>query len=192
MKTRLLTTERKNAVDDKEKINEEVIKEGEEKKEVKPHKKNDKDELKAKIEALEAEKAELNDKLLRTAAEFDNFKKRTAKEKEELAVYAKCNCVRELLTVLDSFERAMETPCSDGEFKKGVEMILSQLGTSFEKLGVSEIEALNAQFDPTYHNAVNQIQDDSFDENTVAQVLQKGYKIGDKVIRHAMVIVANP
>lgn len=141
---------------------------------------------------LKEENEDLKNKVLRQMAEFDNFKKRTAKEKDELFTYAKTSCVEQILGVIDNFERALETECSDETFKKGVEMIFSQFKDTLTKLGVEEIEALNTPFNPELHNAVNQIEDENFGENTVCQVFQKGYKIGDKVIRHSMVVVANP
>ncbi len=144
------------------------------------------------MKKLKEENEELKNKVLRQMAEFDNFKKRTAKEKDELYTYAKTNCVEQILGVIDNFERALDTECSDETFKKGVEMIFNQFKDTLSKLGVEEIEALNAPFNPELHNAVNQVVDENFGENTVCQVFQKGYKIGDKVIRHSMVVVANP
>jgi molecular chaperone GrpE len=140
---------------------------------------------------LKAENEELKNKLLRQMAEFDNYKKRTAKEKDELYQYAKADCVEAILGVIDNFERALDTQCSDENFKKGVEMIFTQFQNTLEKLGVEEIKALGEPFDPQVHNAVSQVEDENFGENIVSQVFQKGYKLGDKVIRHAMVVVAN-
>lgn len=150
------------------------------------------EELKAQNEELTAKNAELNDQLLRRAAEFDNYRKRTAKEKEELTGFAKAMCIKEILGVIDNFERALATDCKDPDFKKGMDMIFHQLDESLRKLGVQEIEALNQTFDPEVHNAIKQVQDESFGENTICQVLQKGYKLEDRVIRHSMVVVANP
>lgn len=144
------------------------------------------------IGQLKAENEELKNKVLRQMAEFDNFKKRTTREKEELYNYAKADCVSALLGVIDNFERALESECGDGQFKQGVEMIFQQMKEALKKLGVEEIEALNQTFDPEYHNAVNQVEDENFGENTICQVFQKGYKLGDRVIRHSMVVVANP
>ena len=143
------------------------------------------------LDSLKAENEELKNKLLRQMAEFDNYKKRTAKEKEELYQYAKSDCVETILGVIDNFERALDTQCSDENFKKGVEMIFHQFQNTLEKLGVEEIKALGEPFDPQLHNAVSKVEDENFGENTVCQVYQKGYKVGDKVIRHAMVVVAN-
>ncbi len=144
------------------------------------------------IQALTEENEQLRNDLLRKIAEFDNFKKRTAKEKDDIFMFAKANFALPIITVMDNFERALETECSDENFKKGVEMIFSQLSEDLKKLGVEEIVSLNETFNPEFHNAVNQVEDENFGDNTVCQVFQKGYKIGDKVIRHAMVVVANP
>lgn len=143
------------------------------------------------LDSLKKENEDLKNKLLRQMAEFDNYKKRTAKEKDELYQYAKSDCVETILGVIDNFERALDTQCSDENFKKGVEMIFTQFQNALEKLGVEEIKALGEPFDPQYHNAVSQVEDENFGENTVCQVFQKGYKVGNKVIRHAMVVVAN-
>lgn len=142
--------------------------------------------------ALSDENKDLKDQILRKTAEFENFKKRTLKEKEEMGIYAKGVCVKELLTPIDNFERALSTQCKDPEFQKGMEMILSQFEKSLQALGVVEIEAYDMPFDPELHNAIQQVDNPEFGDNTVCQVMQKGYIMGDKVIRHAMVTVANP
>ena len=98
----------------------------------------------------------------------------------------------EVISVIDNFERAVAADCSDENYKKGVEMIYGQFLEVIKKLGVEEIDALGKEFDPNMHNAVSQVEDENFGENTVSQVYQKGYKLGDKVIRCAMVVVANP
>lgn len=146
----------------------------------------------SEVEKLKEENDKLNEKILRNFAEFDNYKKRTAKEKEDMMLYSKSLCIKEVLSVVDNFERALEVDCKDEEFKKGMEMIFNQLEETLKKLDVHEIEALNKPFDPDIHNAVNQVEDENFGENTVCEVFQKGYKVGDKVIRHSMVVVANP
>ena len=143
-------------------------------------------------EALKGKNKELEDKLLRQIAEFDNFRKRTLKEKEEIGAVAKTKCISELLPVLDNFERALQAQCADEDFKKGVEMIFQSFKDTLSKMGVEEIKAEGQTFDPELHYAVSRIEDESLGENVVASVLQKGYKIGEKVIRHAMVAVANP
>lgn len=141
--------------------------------------------------ATSAELDELRNTLLRTAAEFDNFKKRTAKEKEALYLFAAANSIAEILPVFDSFERALEAPCSDEEYKKGTELIFVQLKDALTRLGIKEIEAQGQKFDPEYHNAVMHTTEEGVEEGTIVEVLQKGYSIGDKVIRHSMVKVAN-
>ncbi len=147
--------------------------------------------LQEQVSELEQQNAELSDKILRTTAEYENFRKRTTKEKEDIFAFASAGAISAMLPVFDSLELALAAPCSDEEFKKGCDMILSQLATSMEKLGISEIKALGEQFDPAVHNAVMHDSDSSVAENTITQVLQKGYLLGDKVIRHAMVKVAN-
>lgn len=146
----------------------------------------------AEIGELKGKNGELNDRLLRLMAEYDNYKKRTTREKEEISSFAKAMCVKEILGVLDNFERALACESADAGFKKGVEMTFQQFNEALIRLGVEEIRALNEPFDPQLHNAVNQTQDENFGENVVCQVFQKGYKLGDKVIRPAMVVVANP
>lgn len=141
---------------------------------------------------LKAQLEEMRENYLRQVAEFDNFRKRTAKEKEETYTFALAKCINELLPVMDNFERALACETTDENYKKGIEMIHTQLSEMLKKLGVTEIEAEGKPFDPELHNAVSQKEDDSFGENTVCQVFQKGYRIGDRVIRHAMVVVANP
>ena len=144
------------------------------------------------LNALQKKNDELSDRLMRTMAEFDNFKKRTAREKQEIGSFAKGACIKELLGVADNFERALRTECKDADFYKGMEMILKQMQDAFTRLGVTEIEALNTPFDPEMHHAIKQVEDQAFGENTVCQVLQKGYTLDGHVIRHAMVVVANP
>ncbi len=144
------------------------------------------------VKQLTEENAQLKDQLLRKMAEFDNFRKRTAREKEELAAHVKAGCAEPIISLIDNFERALSCPCSDTEFYKGIQMLSTQFTDMLKNLGIEEIEALGKPFDPNLHNAVNQVQDDQYPENTVCQVFQKGYKMGDKVVRHAMVVVANP
>ena len=144
------------------------------------------------VKKLTEENAQLKDQLLRKMAEFDNFRKRTAREKEELAAHVKAGCAEPIISLIDNFERALSCPCSDTEFYKGIQMLSTQFTDMLKNLGIEEIEALGKPFDPNLHNAVNQVQDDQYPENTVSQVFQKGYKMGDKVVRHAMVVVANP
>ena len=135
--------------------------------------------------------AEAADKYLRLAAEYDNYRKRTAKEKEAAWGEAKAQTVAAFLPVFDNLERAMKQETADEAYKKGVEMTMNQLKEVFAKLGVTEIEAEGRPFDPNLHNAVMHIEDENLGENTVAQVFQAGFMLGEKVIRFAMVQVAN-
>lgn len=150
------------------------------------------EEVVSELDAVAAELEEMKENYLRQVAEFDNFRKRTAKEKEETYTFALAKCVVEFLPVMDNFERALACETTDEDYKKGVQMIYNQLVEMLKKLGVSEIEAEGKPFDPNLHNAVSQKEDPDFGENTVCAVFQKGYVIGEKVIRHAMVVVANP
>ena len=131
------------------------------------------------------------EQFLRLAAEYDNYRKRTAKEKENLWTDAKADTVQAFLPVYDNLERALKQETADEAYKKGVEMIMSQLKEVFAKLGITEIEAQGKPFDPNLHNAVMHIEDENLEENTVAQVFQAGFMLGEKVIRFAMVQVAN-
>lgn len=149
-------------------------------------------ELQQKIEALEKELADEKEKYLRLDAEYYNYRTRSLKEKQDAYDNALTKAVTEVLSVIDNFERALTAECADANFKKGVEMIFRQYTAILEKLGVKEIEAEGKPFDPNFHNAVSQITDENLGENTVAAVLRKGYIMGNKVIRHAMVTVANP
>ena len=137
-----------------------------------------------------AEYAELYDKYLRLVAEFDNFKKRTQKEKEEIYSIAKTDVVMNLLPIIDNFERA-EKFSDDKNVEEGIALIKKQFIDVLKKIGIEEIEAENQPFDPNLHNAVLHEEREDVAENTVVEVLQKGYKLGDKVIRYAMVKVAN-
>lgn len=145
-----------------------------------------------RIEELEKQLGEEKDKYLRVAAEYDNFRKRSVNDRLNAVADAQAKVITEILAVIDNFERAMDAECSDENYKKGVEMIFKQYTGILDKLGVTEIAALGEPFDPNIHHAVNQVEDENFGENTVCQVFQKGYKLGDKVIRCAMVVVANP
>lgn len=130
-------------------------------------------------------------KFLRLAAEYDNYRKRTAKEKESIWADAKASVVTSFLPVYDNLERALKQDTADEAYKKGVEMTMTQLKEVLSKLGVTEIEAAGQPFDPKLHNAVMHVEDETFGENTVAEVFQAGFQLGEKVIRFAMVKVAN-
>ena len=145
-----------------------------------------------RIADLEKQLAGEKDKYLRVVAEYDNYRKRSINDKLNAVADAQAKVITEILGVIDNFERALAAECTDENYKKGVEMIFNQYTAILTKLGVTEIEALNQPFDPNVHHAVNQVEDENFGENTVCQVFQKGYKLGDKIIRCAMVAVANP
>ncbi len=147
------------------------------------------DDQSAKIEALEKELQNEKDKYMRLFAEFDNFRKRTSKEKTEAYGDATAKTISELLPVIDNFDRALDTPCSDENFKKGIDMIFTQMKDIFAKIGVTEIDALQKPFDPNLHNAIKQAESDELEADTVCEVFQKGYKLGDRIIRHSMVSV---
>ena len=152
-------------------------------------------ELKKELEQLKEERdAALGaekDKYLRLAAEYDNYRKRSQKERETVYADAKADTVLQLLPVYDNLERALKAECSDGAFYKGVEMIMDQLMGIFAKLGVEVIQAAGQPFDPALHNAVIHVEDETLGENTVAEEFQKGFTLNGKVIRFAMVKVAN-
>ena len=134
----------------------------------------------------------VKDQFVRLTAEYDNYRKRTTKEKDNIYQDAKADTIKEFLAVYDNLERAMATEGDeDSPHKKGLEMIFHQYQEILKKLGVTEIEAQGAPFDPEKHNAVMHIDDESLGENVVAQVFQAGFMLGDKVIRHAIVQVAN-
>ena len=139
---------------------------------------------------LEDALAEANDKYVRLYAEYDNYRKRTAKEKTETYQNASIQCIEKLLTVIDSFERSLEAECSDENYKNGMQLIWGQLQNFLTQMNVTELEALGAEFDPNVHNAIQQQDDTDYASNHVCAVFQKGYKLGDKLIRPAMVAVA--
>ena len=149
------------------------------------------DPLLTELESLKDQVAQQEDKYLRLAAEYDNYRRRTAKEKDSIWNDAKADAAVAFLPVYDNLERALKQETADEAFKKGVEMTMTQLKTVLEKLGITEIPALGQTFDPNLHNAVMHVEDENFGENTVCDVFQAGFMLGDKVIRFAMVKVAN-
>ncbi len=152
------------------------------------------DELKAKLEKAETLSKDYLDKLQRSMAEFDNFRKRTNMEKASMYENGTRDTIEKLLPILDNFERAiMSTPEQDKEnpMFKGIDMIFSQMVETFKNMGVEEVAGVGETFDPNIHNAVLHIDDESLGENVVVEVMQKGYKYKDKVIRPSMVKVAN-
>ena len=147
--------------------------------------------LQAKLEASEKKNTELKDQLLRTAAEYDNYRKRSQREADQKFNDGVSHAVTQILTILDTLDMAANAACSDENYKKGVLMTLDKAAQALEKLHITEIEAMAKPFDPNFMNAVQQVPPAEGQESgTVVQVFQKGYKIGDKIIRHAAVVVA--
>lgn len=146
--------------------------------------KSEADQLKEQLNAL-------NDKYVRILAEYDNFRKRSQKEKDAIYPRAAADTVEKFLPIIDNFERAMSSPCGDETFKKGMDMIFQSFMDTLSALNVEIIGAPGETFDPQLHNAVMHIEDENYGENVIVQVLQKGYRIGDRVVRYAMVQVAN-
>lgn len=159
----------------------------------KPKKEKDKESKKAPDlkEAAEKLVREEKDKYLRLAAEYDNFRKRSQKEKDSLYTDIKVDTLRKFLPVYDNLERALKQATADEAYRKGVEMIMAQFKSTMDGLGVTEIAAEGEKFDPEKHNAVMHVEDESFGENEIVEVFQRGFTLGDKVIRFAMVKVAN-
>lgn len=144
------------------------------------------------LSALQTQYDELNDRYLRMAAEYDNFRKRSRAERDSVHAEAVAYAVKALLATVDNLSRALAQPTEDAAYKQGIEMTYNQMMEGFQSLGVTEIVSEpGTVFDPNLHNAVMHIDDDSFGENVIAEVFQKGFQLGDKVIRHAMVKVAN-
>ena len=144
-----------------------------------------------KMEGLAKLVADVNDKYLRLAAEYDNYRKRTAKEKESIYGDAKADTIKPLLAVYDNLERGIAQYDEADVHRQGLELILRQFSEALTKLGITEIEAKGQPFDPEKHNAVMHVEDEEAGENTVVEVFQKGFMLGDKVLRFAMVKVAN-
>lgn len=146
--------------------------------------------LKEENESLKQELSSLKDRILRLTAEYDNYRKRTIKEKENIYVDACEDVLKEMFPVLDNLERALGVSGSEEDLKKGIEMTVKQFNTSFEKLGIEEV-ATDVEFDPNLHNAVMHVEDENLGKNQIAEVFLKGYKKGNKVLRYSMVKVAN-
>ena len=145
---------------------------------------------KARAEAAEKEAAEAKDRLLRTAAEYENFRKRSAREADQKFGDGVSHAVNQILGILDTLDMAANAPCADENYKKGVCMTLDKAEQALAKLNISEIEALGKEFDPNTMNAVQQVPaQDGQESGVVADVFQKGYMLGDKIIRHATVVV---
>ena len=148
-------------------------------------------ELKKQIESQKVQIDETEDRLKRVAAEFDNYKKRNAKERDGLYNSLIADIVSNFLPILDNLEKAVESETKDEEYKKGIELVLKQFKDVLSAKGVTEIETVGKTFDPELHEAVSSVQDETKGEKEIVQEYRKGYMIGNKVIRHSMVIVAN-
>lgn len=180
--------EKKNENKEKEEIKEQP----EKKKDVKNEQEANKEkELNEQISKLKDELEDVKDRHTRLIAEFDNLKKRSAKEREGLYNSIIGDIMSSLLPVIDNLEKATEADSKDEEYKKGIELVLKQFRDVLNANGVKEIEAVGQPFDPELHEAVSMIQDENLGEKIVAQEYRKGYMIGNKVIRHSMVVVAN-
>ena len=131
------------------------------------------------------------ERLKRNMAEFDNYKKRVTKEKESMYYVVTSDVIANILPILDNFEKALNSKCKDDEYKNGMSMIYTELVSMLDKLGVKEIETVGTTFNPEYHEAVSSVQDETKQPQEIVEVYRKGYMIGEKVIRHAMVVVAN-
>ena len=149
------------------------------------------EKLTAELDETKAKADEYFEHLKRNMAEFDNYKKRVSKEKESMYSTITSDIISDLLPIMDNFETALNAESKDESFKDGMKMIYNQVCDTLKKLGLEEIIALNKTFDPNLHEAVMHIEDENFAEKEVIEVFRKGYKIGDKVVRHAMVKVAN-
>ena len=193
-------------MDEKIEVTEEVVEDTasevtEEAQEKKPAEKRKVKKLEAEIEALAAEKAalevaiaEANDKYTRLFAEYDNYRKRSAKEREGVYTDAYADAIKDILPVLDNMERALQYKDAQGgedNLAKGLEMIMKSFAESLSKMGVTEIAALGEHFDPNLHNAIMHVDDEQYGEEEIVEVFMKGYAKGDRVIRHSVVKVAN-
>ena len=150
------------------------------------------EDLQKKVETLAAALQEKDNRLKRLQADFENFRRRTSKEREEIGNVVTQELLKNLLPIVDNFDRAMATEQQDGEaFKKGVEMIYTQLGETLKNVGLEPIETEGQKFDPNFHQAVMRVENPDLDDDTIAQELQKGYIVKGKVIRPSMVQVVS-
>ena len=145
----------------------------------------------SELEKVKAELESQKDLLMRTAAEFDNYKRRTERERISVAQYAKAEVIKKLLPIIDNIDRAKGQDTSSPDYIKGIEMIVKQFEGLTEQLELESIAEPGDTFDPNLHEAVMHIEDENYNENVIVEVLQKGYKLGDTVVRTAMVKVAN-
>lgn len=153
--------------------------------------KNTKNDLKHKEMVPKQDYDELDDRYKRILAEFENFKKRSSKERDNLYNSILSDVIQTILPIVDNLENAAKVETKDKDYKQGVELVLKQFKNVLESKGVEEIKAIGETFDPSLHEAVGSVQDDTKGEKEIAQEYRKGYKLGDKVIRHSMVVVAN-
>ena len=152
---------------------------------------NEKNEENIELNNMKKELEETTDRLKRLMAEFENFKKRSSKEREVLYNSLVADIVASFLPVQDNLEKAISVETKDENLKQGIELVVKQISDIFKKFGVEEIETVGKSFDPELHEAVSTVQDETLGEKIVKEEFRKGYKIGTKVIRHAMVVVAN-
>ena len=160
-------------------------------KEEQPEKKGFFGKKKEKKDKKDEQIEELTDRLKRQMAEFDNFRKRTEKEKSSMYIIGARDIVEKMLPIVDNFERGLAQAPEDDSFAEGMKMIYRQMMTAFDEMGVKPIEAVGKEFDPNLHNAVMHVEDESVGENIVVEEFQKGYTYKDFVVRHSMVKVAN-
>lgn len=177
-------------------VAEEIVEEASEVEDEAPLKRKDKKKLQkaeAEIEDLKAKLAEEQDKYMRLYAEYDNFRRRSAKEREGVYSDAYCDALQNILPIIDNLERATQYSSADPDspMAKGIDLTIKSCVEALNKMGVYEIEALGKQFDPNFHNAVMHVDDDAVGENEIVEVFMKGYVKGDKVLRFSMVKVAN-
>ena len=190
------TEEVTEEVTDSAEVAEEIVEEASEVEDEAPLKRKDKKKLQkaeAEIEELKAKLAEEQDKYMRLYAEYDNFRRRSAKEREGVYSDAYCDALQNILPIIDNLERATQYSSADPDspMAKGIELTIKSCVEALNKMGVYEIEALGKQFDPNFHNAVMHVDDDAVGENEIVEVFMKGYVKGDKVLRFSMVKVAN-
>ena len=152
------------------------------------------EEVKKLMEQIESKKAEIeekDDRLKRLMAEFDNFKKRSQKERDNIYGMITADVAATMLPIMDNLEKAADAKTEDTAYQEGVKLVARQFGDALKRLGLEEIEALGKRFDPEFHEAVSHVQDETKGEQEIIEEYRKGYKIGNKVVRHSMVIVAN-
>ena len=153
--------------------------------------KNDVEKIKVLIETQKQELEEKDDRIKRLIAEFENFKKRSSKERENLYNSIIGDIITSFLPIIDNLEKAVQTKTEDQEFKQGIELVLKQFKDVLESNGVKEIESVGQTFNPELHEAITSVQDDNLGVQEIKEEYRKGYMIGDKVIRHSLVVVAN-